>query len=76
VKSLGGESQKASLNHVTSYSTYAQYIGKPAYLDPNRDTMQKPIGGLPVMALFTTKNALKKRRGEGTEKKIGAYLKN
>jgi len=28
------------------------------------------------MALFTAKNALKKRRGEGTEKKIGPYLKS
>jgi len=28
VKSWGGESQKASLNQVTGYSTYAQFTGK------------------------------------------------
>src|SRR3972149_11288565 len=28
----------------------------PAYLEPNRNRMQKPIGGRSVMALFTTKN--------------------
>ena len=28
-----------------------------AYLEPNSDYMQKPIGGLPVLALFSTKNS-------------------
>jgi hypothetical protein len=35
--------------------------------------MQKPVEGLSVLALSTTKNVLKKRRGEGLEKAIGAY---
>jgi hypothetical protein len=34
----------------------AQCTGNPAYLEPNRDSLQKPIGGLSVLALFTTKN--------------------
>jgi hypothetical protein len=28
------------------YPVYAQVSGNPAYLDPNRNSMQKPIGGL------------------------------
>ena len=30
--------------------------GKPSYLEPISDSLQKPIGGLPALALFTTKN--------------------
>jgi len=47
--------------------------GNPAYLQPNSNSMQKPVGGLSVLALFSTKSTLKKRRGKGTEKMIGAY---
>jgi len=36
-------------------------ITSTAYLEPNRNTMQKPIEGLPVMAVLSTK----KRRGKG-----------
>jgi hypothetical protein len=42
---MGGESQKASLNQVTGYSTYAQFTGNPAYLEPNSQSMQKPVEG-------------------------------
>ena len=56
VKSLGGESQKASLNQVTGYSKKAQCTGNPAYLEPNRNTLQKSIGGRSVLALFTAIN--------------------
>jgi hypothetical protein len=51
---MGGESQKASLNQVTGYSTKAQRIGKPAYLEPNSDSMQKPVEGLSKALLFSS----------------------
>jgi len=38
---LGGENQKASQNHTSGYSGKA----RPAYLEPNSESMQKPIGG-------------------------------
>jgi len=31
----------------------------PSYLEPNSESMQKPIGGLSVLALFTTNSMLK-----------------
>ena len=43
---LGGERQRISLSTVSGYSAKAQRTGKPAYLEHNRNTMQKPIGGL------------------------------
>jgi hypothetical protein len=65
---LGGESQRARLNQVTGYSMKAQCTGKPAYLEPNRDSMQKPIGGLspqPLSELYKAplnKGAIEKNR--------------
>jgi len=41
--------------HLTQANT------KPSYLDPNRDYMQKPIGGRSLSPLFNTKNMLKTR---------------
>ena len=35
--------------------------------------MQKPVEGLPALALFTTKSMLKNVEGKGLEKTIGAY---
>ena len=32
---------------------------RPAYLEPNSQSMQKPIGGRSVLALFTTNSMLK-----------------
>jgi len=55
----GGESQRASLNRFLGYSIYAQFTGKPAYLPPNRDSLQKPIGGLSLLALSATISMLK-----------------
>ena len=52
---LGGEIQRKSLNHTSGYSEEAQRIGKPAYLEPNSDSMQKPIEGLPALGLSATK---------------------
>jgi hypothetical protein len=52
VKSMGGESQKASLNQVTGYSKKAQRTGNPAYLPPNSQPMQKPVEGLSAQALL------------------------
>jgi hypothetical protein len=40
---MGGESQRGSLNRIMGCSVKAQCIGKPAYLEPNRDSMQKTI---------------------------------
>jgi hypothetical protein len=38
-----------------------QACAEPAYLDPNRNTMQKPIGGPSLLALFAIKSMLKTR---------------
>jgi len=43
---LGGEIQQGSLNQVTGYSEKAQRTGKPSYLEPNSNSLQKPIEGL------------------------------
>ena len=42
-----------------AFQSAPHWIAKPepSYLEPNRNTMQKPIGGLSVMALFSTKNS-------------------
>jgi len=53
---LGGERQRGSLSISLGYSAKAHSTGKPAYLHPNRNTLQKPIGGLSVMALFIAIN--------------------
>jgi hypothetical protein len=42
---VGGENQQTSLNSSTGYSVEAECTGKPAYLEPNSNSMQKPIGG-------------------------------
>jgi hypothetical protein len=42
------------------------------YLEPNRNTVQKPVEGLPVLALFSTK----KQEGKGAKKTIAAYHAN
>ena len=47
------------MNHETGYSDKAQCTGKPAYLEPNSDTMQEPIGGL----LAQSFSVLYKREG-------------
>jgi hypothetical protein len=53
---LGGENQQTSLNRNMGYSDQAHCTGNPVYLEPNSRSMQKPIGGRSVLALFTTKN--------------------
>jgi hypothetical protein len=47
----GGESRRDCFSYVSGCSKKAQCIGKLSYLDPNRNTMQKPIGGLSASAL-------------------------
>jgi hypothetical protein len=42
---VGGETQQTSLNSSTGYSDKAKGTGKPAYLEPNSNSMQKPIEG-------------------------------
>jgi hypothetical protein len=42
----GGERQRKSASSDTGYSEKAQRTGTPAYLEPNSNGMQKPIGGL------------------------------
>ena len=46
---------------------------KTAYLDANRNRLQKPVGDLPVLALFSTKSTLKRQEGKGPERTIGVY---
>ena len=48
---------------------------KPAYLEPNRNTIQKPVEGLPVLPVFSAKKHIEKAEGKGAEKAIGAYTK-
>jgi len=49
---LEGETQRNSLNHALGYSETTQRNGNtPSYLEPNRDSMQKPIGGLSATLL-------------------------
>ena len=44
---LGGEIQQTSLNSSMGYSVKARMHRKPrAYLEPNSNRLQKPIGGL------------------------------
>jgi hypothetical protein len=43
---LGGDLERAGLTQFSGYSAIAQCTGKPAYLEPNSNSMQKPIGGL------------------------------
>ena len=47
---MGGENRQTSLNQGTGYSSKAKCTGTPAYLEPNSNGMQKPIGGLSVLA--------------------------
>src|SRR3990170_3863802 len=53
---MGGENRQNSLNQGTGYSSKAECTGAPAYLEPNSNTMQKPIEGLPVLTPFQSKN--------------------
>jgi len=55
--------------------TRRQNTTKAAYLEPNSQSMQKPVEGLPASALFTTKSMLKNVEGKGLEKTIGTYTK-
>ena len=42
----GGERQRSRVCSVLGCSVKAHCTGKSSYLEPNRDTMQKPIGGV------------------------------
>jgi large subunit ribosomal protein L44e len=42
-------------------------------LEPNRNTTQKPIEGLPALPVFSAKKHVEKAEGEGAKKTIGAY---
>ena len=53
----GGESQKNKALLNTGYSDKAHCTGKPAYQEPNRNSMQKPVGGLSQTA---SENYIKK----------------
>jgi len=55
---MGGENQKASLKRFRAI-LYAPFIGNPSYLPPNRNRLQKPIGGRSLLAQKTPKTMLK-----------------
>jgi hypothetical protein len=38
---MGGESQRVIFSVFSGYSSQAQFTGKPAYLEPNSQSMQK-----------------------------------
>ena len=49
---MGGENQRRSLAHETGYSKKAQCTGKPSFLKPNSQSLQKTYrGGLYVSTL-------------------------
>jgi hypothetical protein len=52
----GGDLERGGLTFFTGYSAKAQCTGKPAYLQPNSQSMQKPVGGLPVLTISATNN--------------------
>jgi hypothetical protein len=41
---LGGEAQRGSRYRSSGYAK-AHCIGRPSYLEPNRNSLQEPIGG-------------------------------
>jgi hypothetical protein len=49
---LGGESQQGSLSHVLGYSVKAHCIGKPAYLEPTIQSLQKTVEGVYRIRVF------------------------
>ena len=55
----GGERKDSKGLLYVGCSVYAQSIGKPAYLEPNSGSLQKPIEGLSLLALSATKSMLK-----------------
>ena len=59
MRGWGGESQESKGLFYVGCSIYAQFIGKPSYLEPNSGSMQKPIGGLSALAVFATNSMLK-----------------
>jgi hypothetical protein len=50
MKVRGGESQRSNMRFSLGYSAKAHCTGKPAYLKPNSNTMQIPIGGRSLKA--------------------------
>jgi hypothetical protein len=63
VQLAGGERQRSSLNLDPGYSAKAHCKGNQTYLEPNSDSLHKPIGGLSVLAAFAVKSMLKKAEG-------------
>jgi hypothetical protein len=59
VNHVGGETQQTSLNHSSGYSKKPNAKKNPAYLEPISQSLQKPIEGLPVLALSATNTMLK-----------------
>jgi len=57
----GGERKDSKGLFYVGCSIYAQFIGKPAYLEPISQSMQKPIGGLSALAVSATNSMLKNR---------------
>ena len=75
----GGEIQRDILTNNTGYSATAQRIGKPSYLEPNRQSMQKPIEGRVVLPAASTKNnpaALNKGGCSFSEQLVAKSLDN
>jgi hypothetical protein len=66
----GGESQKSKAFLNAGYSDKAHCTGKPAYLKPNSNSMQKPIGGLSQTA---SENYIK--RGYKSPQAPSCYLR-
>ncbi len=55
---LGGESQQGRLSHISGCSANAYSIGKPSYLEPNSNSLQKSIEGVLWLLAFSAVNGM------------------
>jgi hypothetical protein len=75
----GGENQQVSLNHTTRYSIKAHRKGT-AYLEPNSDSLQKPIEGLSTALPFglyiapLNKGAIEKNHTTGNRAVLETFI--
>jgi len=67
------KSQRGIAVSCSGYSENAQRKGTPSYLEPNSDSLQKPIEGGLVLAVSAT-NSMLKNRENGKKGKNGLRL--
>ena len=65
----------AAAGLIVNLKKHSRSTGGRAYLDANRISMQKPIGGRSVLAFFSAINNLALYRGEGGHARETALLR-